>query len=452
MSTRVEVTDAEVSAGQAAAHYVNGLIRGPAGPTEPRQPSEQRDRGCKRIERMRRFLERLASPQDGLPVVLVAGTSGKGSVAAKIAAGLKQAGYRTGLHVTPYLQTPLEKFWLDGRLARPAELAELVAWIRPAVEDAGRADSEQSPTYGMVWVALTLEYFRRAHVDALVLEVGAGGRFDLTNVVTPMLSVITSVGLDHEKSLGPSLADIAWHKAGVLRPDVPVVIGHLPDPAYLIVVDEARRVGSPITSAGTSLTDFRCVNTRIARAALNKLAERGHSRVTGSAYDTARNVALPARYERMPTDTRIEVILDGAHNPDKAAALAAVARQERPTKPLVLVIGTVRYRPPDGVLGPLLPIAHAWMATEPQVMGKPPTPAAEAAIVGGNLGLPPAAVEPNPGKAMDMALAICPPGGRVLVAGSIYLAGNLRSRWYPTVDVERQRTMWPLRHTSDEYV
>ena len=176
---------AELAAGRAAAAYINGLIRGPAGPTRPRARPEQRQRGRERMERMRRFMDTLGNPQAGLPVVLVAGTSGKGSVAVKIAEGLRAAGYATGLHVTPYLQTPLEKFWLDGRLARPGELADLAAWIRPAV---ARADPRQPPTYGMVWVALTFEYFRRAGVDALVLEVGAGGRFDLTNVAEPRCS------------------------------------------------------------------------------------------------------------------------------------------------------------------------------------------------------------------------------------------------------------------------
>ena len=193
----------ELAAGREAAAYINGLIRGPAGPTQPRAPSDQRRRGRERLARMRRFLDALGNPQADLPVVLVAGTSGKGSVAVKIAAGLRAAGYSAGLHVTPYLQTPLEKFWLDGRLARPGELADLAAWARPVVE---RADPRQPPTYGMVWVALTFEYFRRAGVDALVLEVGAGGRFDLTNVCDPLLNVITTVGMDHEKSLGPSLS------------------------------------------------------------------------------------------------------------------------------------------------------------------------------------------------------------------------------------------------------
>ena len=149
----------------------------------------------------------------------------------------------------------------------------------------------------------------------------------------------------------------------------------------------------------------------------------------------------------MPSNGGAAVILDGAHNPDKARALAALWRRESPDGG-VLVAGTVGYRSPGAVLAPLWPTVQTWIATEPQVLGKPPTPAALAARAGSDAGAPPAAAEPDPLRALDRALAICPPGGRVLVAGSLYLAGNLRSRWYPTEDVERQRTMWPLRHTA----
>lgn len=440
------VDSKELAAGRDAAAYINGLIRGPAGPTEPRTPSEQRRRGRERLARMHRFLDALGNPQADLPVVLVAGTSGKGSVAVKIAEGLRAAGYLTGLHVTPYLQTPLEKFWLDGRLARPGDLADLAAWIRPGVE---RADPCQPPTYGMVWVALTFEYFRRARVDALVLEVGAGGRFDLTNVCDPLLNVITTVGMDHEKSLGPSLADIAWHKAGTARPGVPTVIGDMPAPARAVVIDEVQRAGAPLIEAGpTASGDFRATNDHLAEAALDALAARGFTRIDPATYDAARAAALPGRYERMPSRDGPAVILDGAHNPDKARALADLWRRECSPDAGVLVAGTVGYRSPAAVLAPLWPTVQAWIATEPQVLGKPPTPAALAAQAGDDAGYPAVAAEPDPLRALNLALEICPPGGRVLVAGSLYLAGNIRSRWYPTDEIERQRTMWPLRHTA----
>ena len=384
----------ELAAGRAAAAYINGLIRGPAGPTQPRAPAEQRQRGRERLARMRRFLDALGNPQADLPVVLVAGTSGKGSVAVKIAEGLRAAGYSAGLHVTPYLQSPLEKFWLDGRLARPGELADLAAWVRPVVE---RADPCQPPTYGMVWVALTFEYFRRARVDALVLEVGAGGRFDLTNVCDPLLNVITTVGMDHEKSLGPSLADIAWHKAGTARRGVPTVIGDMPAPARMVVLDEVQRAGAPVIEVGpTAPGDFRATNDHLAEAALDALAARGFTRIDSAAREAARAAALPGRYEPMPSPEGPAVILDGAHNPDKARALADLWRRECPPDAGVLVAGTVGYRSPAAVLAPLWPTVKAWIATEPQVFGKPPTPAAVAAQAGDDAGYPAVARRARP--------------------------------------------------------
>jgi dihydrofolate synthase/folylpolyglutamate synthase len=443
------VSEEELAGWHAAARYVNGLIRGSAGPARQRTPTEQRQVGPERIARMRRFLEALQNPHDDLPVVLVAGTSGKGSVAVKIAAGLREAGYHTGLHVTPYLQTPLEKFWLDGQLARPSELTDLIAWIRPTVERLTQADPAQPPTYGMVWVALTFEYFRRAGVDALVLEVGAGGRFDLTNVGMPLLSVITTVGLDHEKSLGPSLADIAWHKAGVMRPGVPTVISDMPAAARAIVTNEARRIRASVATVTPMRDgDFRAANDAISAAALRALAGRGFHRIDESAVEVSRTASLPGRYEVMPPANGARVVLDGAHNPDKAAALADLRRREVGADPMVLVLGTVGYRSPKEILGPLLPLASAWVATEPQVFGKPPTPAGVTARAGRDLGFPAVAEMPEPAAALDLAFDLHPPDGHVLVAGSLYLAGNLRSRWYPTLDVERQRTMWPLRDTE----
>ncbi len=445
----------EIVAGDQAAAYINGLIRGPAAPSRSRSRAQSLDVGRRRMARMRRFLRRLGDPHLQLRVVHVGGTSGKGSVATKIAAGLVADGQRSGLHVTPYLQTPLEKLWVNGRLARPGELAELVDWIRPHVQASARDDPDGPPTYGMVWVALTFEYFRRQAVDVLVLEVGAGGRFDLTNVVRPVLSVVTSIGFDHRKTLGGTLRSIAWHKAGIFKAGVPAVIGRVPEPAARELEAEAARVGAPLIrglEGDGPASDFPRSNTALAVCALGELHRAGLATAGEAARVAASSATPPGRFERMPDVA--DVLLDGAHNADKASALRELLDVYVGGRPVVMVAGVVGYRDAAEILAPLLPTVQAWVASEPRVFGKAPAPVERVAQVGASLGRPACAQIPDPRGALRHALRILPEGGVLLIAGSLYLVGNVRTRWYPTEAVVRMRTMWPepvmpgsLRHT-----
>ena len=434
------VTDAEIAAGHAAVGYVNGLIRGPAGPTSPRTLEQSIQAGERRLARFRRFLDTLGNPQDGLRCVHVGGTSGKGSVAAKLAAGLSAAGLRTGLHCTPYLQTALEKFECDGRLARPSELVDLVDWIRPRVDRFAAADPDGPPTYGMVWVALTLEYFVRARVDIAVMEVGAGGRFDLTNVVKPDLALITSVGHDHLKSLGGTLETVAWHKAGIFKPGAAALCGPLPPEAWPPVREAAAAIGQPLIEVPLDGTDFRSRNTRLAEVALEVLGAPGPALPPEVKLAVAQG-RLAGRFERMPG--RPAVYLDGAHNRDKARALGQVIAGADLPRPRVGLIGMVGYRAASEVLPRVLPHLDCWVATEPQVYRKPALPVGRLADAGDTLGQAPIAQASDPHDALQAALALAGNHGSVVAGGSVYLAGNLRAAWYPTLHVVRERTMWP---------
>ncbi len=442
---RQPVSDSDLRAGERAIAFVDGLIKGPAAPAEPRTLEQSAAAGERRMARMQRFLDRLRLRPDELCVVHVAGTSGKGTTATKIAAGLTAAGYRTGLHCTPYLQTALEKFVLDGRLARPGEVADMVDGLRPTVASMARDDPDGAPTYGMAWVALTLEYFRRQAVDVLVLEVGAGGRFDLTNVVRPILSVIASVGFDHAKSLGGTLEAIAWHKAGVLKAGTPAVIGHTPRRARAVLQREVDSVGARAEwpPGEAPAPDARVSCAELARRALRRLRELGFGRIDDDSLAAADGAMPPARFEWMPDGAK--VLLDGAHNPDKSAALARVLRKELHGRPIVLVGGVVGYRSARETLAPLLPHAHTWIATEPRVLGKPAAPADRIARDCADLLLAPVVCEPDPRAAIARALEIRPAEGAVVVAGSLYLAGNVRERWYAADDIVRWGTMWPPR-------
>ena len=431
------VTDAEIAAGHAAVGYVNGLIRGPAGPTTPRTLEQSIQAGERRLARFRRFLATLGDPQDGLRCVHVGGTSGKGSVAAKLAAGLSASGLRTGLHCTPYLQTALEKFDCDGQLARPSELVDLVDWIRPHVDRFAATDPDGPPTYGMVWVALTLEYFVRARVDIAVMEVGAGGRFDLTNVVNPDLALVTSVGHDHLKSLGGTLATVAWHKAGIFKSGAAAMCGPLPPEAQPPVREAAAAIGQPLVEVPLTGSDFRSHNTRLAEAALEALG----TPLTTEVRQATVHGRLAARFERM--SGRPAVYLDGAHNRDKARALGQVIDSASLPRPRVGLIGMVGYRAASEVLPQLLPNLDIWVATEPQVYRKPALPVGLLAAAGEKLGHAPIAQASDPDDARQAALALAGNHGSVVAGGSVYLAGNLRAAWYPTLQVVRERTMWP---------
>src|SRR5215217_321229 len=199
---------------RAAAARLDELIeRTPAPADRSRQAVQARAE--ERMGRLRRFLARLGDPLLGYPVVHVGGTSGKGSTSTAIAAILHAAGYRVGLHTSPYLQTPAEKLQVDGRLVAPERFVALVDELF-ATHERWVAEGEVALTYGEAWVAMSALFFRAEAVDVAVLEVGAGGRFDLTNVVT-------TVGIDHTATLGDTIEAIAWHKAGIIKSGVPAV-------------------------------------------------------------------------------------------------------------------------------------------------------------------------------------------------------------------------------------
>jgi dihydrofolate synthase / folylpolyglutamate synthase len=224
-----------------------------------------------KLDRMRDLLDRLGNPQQGMPIVHVAGTKGKGSTAAMMASVLKAAGFHTGLFTSPHLDSVEERIVIDGQSIAPKELAELVDFVRPAVEAMEKGDYphfhgeacenetvplvSHSPTYFEIITAAALCYFARRRVDAAVLEVGLGGRLDSTNVCSPCVSIITSISLDHTKQLGETLAKIAAEKAGIIKPGVPVISGVTADEPREVVRRIARQNGCRIVELGVDF-DF----------------------------------------------------------------------------------------------------------------------------------------------------------------------------------------------------
>lgn len=207
-----------------------------------------------KLDRMQRLLSHLDNPQQALPVIHVAGTKGKGSTSAMIAAALSESGYRTGLYMSPHLDRVEERLVIDGQPCDEDELVQLIRSVRPAVERVERESTgdpdESGPTYFEITTAMALLHFVRRKVDVAVLEVGLGGRLDSTNVCQPLVSVITSISFDHTQLLGNTLAEIAAEKAGIIKPGVAVVSGVTEAEPREVIERIARDQGSPLVRSG----------------------------------------------------------------------------------------------------------------------------------------------------------------------------------------------------------
>ena len=456
-----------------AESYLQSRIRREGNRTRPLTVGDSRQRGLDRLRRMMNLLKDLGDPHLEYPVVHVAGTSGKGSVSTMVAAIVRSAGLRTGLHVTPYLQTPLEKLVVNDRLATPEEFWDLVEWFKSRIKGAAADGRTIEARYGSTWVALTFEYFRRAAVELAVIEAGAGGRYDLTNVVSPAVAAVTSVGLDHVLSLGPTIDDIADHKAGVFKKGVPAIAIDSGDRAFATLESRALSVGAifrpvrpgidywpvsgdprwprltyrgrnfEVTAAEIGLRGAHQVdNGAVACAIADVLVDEGYPISQTSVLAGLRRATLAGRLEILRGAP--EIVLDGAHNPDKAAALASALEALRDGRRLSLVLGVLGYKSANGIVAELAQVADFIVVTEPRVYMKAALPAEELGRIVKSVGVR-FAVRPNSDDAFETAVEWAGPNGVVCVSGSLYLVGNLRERWYPSSAISLQSTQWPVQ-------
>ncbi len=244
-----------------------------------------------KLDRMRQLLTRLGQPDAGMKIVHVAGTKGKGSTSAMIAAMLTAAGYRTGVFSSPHLERIEERFAVDGVPCSADELVALVNRVIPIVramdEEAGEpasagdeATSDAGPTYFEITTAIALLHFVERHVDAAVLEVGLGGRLDSTNVCLPVVSVITSISFDHMRQLGNTLASIAREKAGIIKPGVPVVSGVIDPEPQAVIAQIAREHGCRLIQLGRDF-DFQYQRAGASRVPSEERQGEGETRRHG---------------------------------------------------------------------------------------------------------------------------------------------------------------------------
>lgn len=445
------------SAYQQAVQTLYGLIHPPEVPPPFGHGAAAAE---KRLGMMRRLMEALGQPQDAFPAIHVTGTSGKGSTATMIAEVLRQAGLRVGLYSKPHVQVALERIIIDGKLIHPQALQALIERFQEASRLLTRRDG-YTPTYTQTWVALALLAFAQAQVDVAVVEVGVGGRLDDTNVVHPLAAVITGVGLDHTEYLGPTLTHIAREKAGIIKEGAPVISGVTERGPARVIANRARRGGSSLAVLGRQFwfkansvdlsggsfawSDLTCAiqplrvgllgehqitNAAIAVSALRAAEQRLGRAFTLDAYRRGLERAwLPGRLEVVQQEPL--VILDAAHNAQKAQALRQALDALVPGLLRVLVVGILADKASEEMLAVLAPGAQAVIVTQPPVIGNKRPERLERLAEAARHFAPLVLAEPDPALAVERALAETPREGVLCVTGSLYLIGAVRGRWFP---------------------
>lgn len=392
----------------------------------------------------------LGHPHRQFKSILIAGTNGKGSVTAMTDCALRASGLKVGRYTSPHLVRIEERFAVDGAPVDGNALAGLIEEIRRLIDGLlANGSLESPPTFFEVTTAIAFEIFRRAGVDVAVLEVGLGGRLDATNVVQPIAAAITSIDFDHEQYLGSTLAAIAAEKAGVIRRDIPVVVGPVPTEARDVLVSMCEMAGASFVEADagvriestsedgrtsmqltTAMRDYGWVrlglrgdhqvpNALVAVRLLEEL-ERSLPITPASIVAGIRDVRWAGRLQMIEVPGGRRVLLDAAHNPAGAWALASYLKREFP-EPLPIVFGALRDKDVPLMLKALLPAASRVVMTEPD------TPRAHSAedLAAIARKLSPGVkldVEPDPARALAHAWTHCPV---VCAAGSIFLIGNL---------------------------
>lgn len=369
------------------------------------------------LSRMERLLAIWGNPHQQLACVHVGGTNGKGSVCAMVSSILQAAGFKVGMFTSPHLESYTERFQINGEAIPEAEVAQLITELRPHLEQMV-AEGFEHPTEFEVNTALAFQYFHRAGVDLAVIEVGMGGDLDSTNLITPSVSIITNVSLEHEQVLGHSLRDIARTKAGIIKPKVPLVtategeawsvlrrvasqlaapvirilpgppaqnefapsyrtvwlnsnqsrISRLPQPAAVQVMKgqtlsvrglerEYRGLWIPL------LGEHQKINATVAIAAIEVLREQGLRISDADIYQGLQKTIWPGRLELVSQNPLI--ILDGAHNPAGARCLASFVGESFPDHRLILVIGVLEDKNRDLIVQAIAPLANEIIVTEP---------------------------------------------------------------------------------------
>lgn len=416
-----------------------------------------------RLDRMRAFLRELGDPQNAYPTVHVGGTSGKGSTATMIAAALTASGKKTGLHTKPHLSSMTERARIDGTNVPQDVFAELVTEMQTAA-DAVAAEYSR-PSYYETLLALAFLYFAREGVDVAVIEVGIGGKLDGTNVIVPVVSVITNVGMDHTDVLGDTLEEIAADKAGIAKPGVPLVSGIADAGPRDVVRAHCAEVGAPfvevahavreakvtgsgrygqsceiVTQRGTYRLDipllgnFQAQNASTAIVALEQLPDDLRPSIEAVQTGMAR-LNLPGRMEVFPT--RPIVVFDIAHNADKARGLAeSLATHFGANRAYKFVVAIGESKDQREILRGLASMFPAtFYFTTFEAAGRTAAKPARLLSIAEDLGISARAFN-SPVEALSVARRNAEADDIVVVTGSTFIVATLRDWWLENVSAE----------------
>ena len=416
------------------------------------------------LQSMAQLLTLLGNPHEGLRFVHIAGTKGKGSVAALLDAILRAAGYTTGLFTSPHLVSFRERIRINGVPVSEADMARLVATIQPAIE-AVRASGKLNPaTFFEAYTAMAFVEFARQQVDFGLVEVGLGGRLDSTNLIHPIVTAITTLGLDHTEILGETLAEIAAEKAGIMKPGVPCIAAPQKPEAEAVLREMSQQIGAPlhlapashalgpatrlpipppgdptsgdaprptqrITIAGFGeydlalLGEHQAGNAAVCLGVIRELREQGWAIPDEAIATGLRSISWPGRFDIAAA--RPWLIYDCAHNGEAARALALTLRQTLEFERLILVLGVSGDKDIAAIaerLAPLADIAILTQADNPRAL-----PAADLAAQTAGMWRE-SHVAPTVTSALALARSLATDRDAICLTGSFYVVGEAMER------------------------
>lgn len=432
-----------------AVEYLNGFVNYERIP--PTAGPDNRRFGVARIEEL---AERLGRPDRRLRCIHVAGTKGKGSTCAFAASILQAAGIKTGLYTSPHLVDMRERIQVGGRPIPKDAFTRAIQAMYPHLEEMRRREDSRRPTYFEIFTHAAFMHFAEVGVSAAVIEVGMGGRLDATNIILPAVCAIVNISLDHVEILGHTLAEIAGEKSGILKPGVPCVVSEQEPEAMFAIEDAAVRTGSPLERIGreilveadtcgrvsvhTPVRKYNGIelglagahqryNFAVALRCCEIFAERYGLELTGDAVAKgARDVQWPGRLQRIGLDDAGRaMLLDGAHNVRSSMVLTESLSAYAGREKRILLFGCAKDKDARGmlrVLAPHFPRAIFTSSGNPRSMPSRALLEIWREECGCKAGTEADAAE-NIGKACRVAAAMLPPGGILVVTGSLYLVG-----------------------------